>query len=432
MLAYLHRAWSRKIEVSTMSSQKPTTPNRSYGGKKLRRLNESIARAKANSEFYRERIDVDRLNSLDEIQKLPLTKKGDIRQSDGQPTILRSKDEIREYHTSSGTTSKPFIMALSQSDIERSRKALSETWRMHGLTSEDTVQVMASYGLFTAGILNQYAIQEVGAGVIPAGVQSTDEQLRYITELEPEYLVAVSSYYLRLIDVVEKKGIDLPEFEGLIGGGVPVSEEMTDYISEKLDAPFYNQYGLAEINTAIAGECECHDGLHVQADYAYPEVVDAETLEPVEPGERGILVLTTLQRDAQVLLRYVTNDITAITYEECDCGRTSPRIEPIEGRADDTVFVRGAKVDLSYCQTLMEGADLDVNPFKWQLHVDRENGRDTLSMRVSWNGERQNAELTEYLSNELGLSVDRVVDIEELDANPLKHKLKRIVDDRPQ
>lgn len=395
----------------------------------LKRLNETIARAKAGSEFYRERIDVDRLTSLDQITELPVTEKEEIRGCEGYPTIIRNREDILEYHTSSGTTSEPFVMALSREDVQRSKKVLSRTWRTHGVTNSDLVHMMAAYGLFTAGILNQYAIQEIGAGVVPSGIRSTEEQIKYIRKFEPDYLVAVSSYYLRLLEIADQRGVELPEFKGIIGGGVPVSERLSDHISREMGAPFYNQYGLAEINTAIAGECECHDGLHILSGYVYPEILDPDTLEPLGPGEEGVLTLTTLQRDAQVLVRYLTNDITSITYRPCDCGRNTPRIAPIKGRVDDWVFVRGAKLDLAYVQECIEEFDAYVDPFKWQLRIDREDGRDTLALYVNWHtDDARPGELHDHLSSGLGLTIDEVCDADTLGEDLLEHKLKRLVD----
>lgn len=399
--------------------------------KQLELLNENVERAKANSEFYRDRIDVDRLDSLDDVRELPLLTKETLRSASNRPTVVCGPEAVAEYHTSSGTTGQPFVMTLTDRDLQRTREVLGRTWWMHGVREGDTVQNMAAYGPFTAGQLNQYALQHVGAGVFPAGVNSTTRQIEYANRIDPDYLVAVSSYYIRLIEVLEENGLDFPDLDGVVGGGVPVTDSVREFVSDRLDAPFYNQYGLAEINTGIAGECRCHDGLHVQADYAYPEIVDPDTYEPLGEGEEGLLTLTTLQRDGQILLRYVTNDITSITYDPCDCGRTLPRIAPIRGRADDVIFVRGTKLDTSYLQSFVESLDDLVHPFNWQLRIDHESGRDELTLYVKWLTDRTHPEtVREEFTDRTGLTLDAVEDIRSLDEDYLEHKLEHVVDER--
>jgi phenylacetate-CoA ligase len=74
------------------------------------------------------------------------------------------------------------------------------------------------------------------------------------------------------------------------------------------------------------------------------EIVDPQSGEPMPEGERGELVLTTLQREAMPILRYRTRDITSIVRGRCRCGRKHRRIERIAGRADDMFIVRGVNV----------------------------------------------------------------------------------------
>lgn len=391
----------------------------------LEGLQQAVEAAR-QTELYGDRLDGVEITSLEDVRELPLTTKSDLQTHGYRATMVRDPTDVVEYHTSSGTTGEPTVMALTEADLERSREVLARTWRMHGIAADDLVQMMVSYGLFTAGHLNQYAIQHLGAGVVPAGIQSSTEQIEYMDRLEPTYLVAVSSYYLRLAHVARTEGHELPDVDGLVGGGVPLSESAREYVEDAFDAPFYDQYGLAEINTGLAGECECQDGLHLQADYAYPEIVDPETHEPLPEGERGVLVLTTLGRDGQVVLRYVTGDLTSIRYGQCECGRTLPRIDPIEGRADDVVFVRGTKLGTSALQSRMEALDDVIDPFQWRLQIDRKEGRDHLTVFAEWWDDPEPETLREHLTQELGLTIDEVRSLDE--AAGAEHKLNRIRD----
>ena len=79
----------------------------------------------------------------------------------------------------------------------------------------------------------------------------------------------------------------------------------------------------------VSGECECRRGLHIAEDHVLWELVDPETGEPVEEGQQGELVFTSLTKEAFPVLRYRTHDLTTVTTERCECGRTLARMQPV-------------------------------------------------------------------------------------------------------
>ena len=107
-----------------------------------------------------------------------------------------------------------------------------------------------------------------------------------------------------------------------------------------------NVYGLSEvIGPGVSCECvEERAGAHVNEDHFLPEIVDPETGEPLAEGEEGVLVFTTLTKQALPLVRYWTGDVTSLSSRPCECGRTLVRMSRIKGRADDMLIVRGVNV----------------------------------------------------------------------------------------
>jgi phenylacetate-CoA ligase len=106
--------------------------------------------------------------------------------------------------------------------------------------------------------------------------------------------------------------------------------------------------------------CECVEeraGSHINEDHFLPEVVDPETGEPLTEGEEGVLVITTLTKEALPVIRYWTGDITTLSSEPCACGRTLVRMARITGRADDMLIIRGVNV----FPTQVEAALLSLN-----------------------------------------------------------------------
>ena len=112
-----------------------------------------------------------------------------------------------------------------------------------------------------------------------------------------------------------------------------------------LGVPAFDVYGLSEIiGPGVACECECQQGLHIQEDHFYPEVIDPDTGRVLPEGETGELVLTTLTRTGTPMIRYRTRDLTALERVPCDCGRTQIKMRRVVGRNDDMLIIRGVNV----------------------------------------------------------------------------------------
>ena len=128
-------------------------------------------------------------------------------------------------------------------------------------------------------------------------------------------------------------------------GAEPYTDETRRKIEDGLGLDVYNSYGLSEMNgPGVAFECEQKHGMHLWEDNFLIEIINPATGEPVNDGEPGELVMTTLTREAMPLLRYRTRDITSIITKPCPCGRTHHRLNRITGRSDDMLIVRGVNI----------------------------------------------------------------------------------------
>jgi phenylacetate-CoA ligase len=120
---------------------------------------------------------------------------------------------------------------------------------------------------------------------------------------------------------------------------------MRGEIEERYNMKAYDIYGLTEIiGPGVAFECEAQNGLHVNEDFFYPEIIEPATGRVLPAGEKGELVFTTLTREGTPLLRYRTRDITHFINEPCSCGRTTVRMHRLLGRTDDMLIIRGVNV----------------------------------------------------------------------------------------
>jgi phenylacetate-CoA ligase len=125
---------------------------------------------------------------------------------------------------------------------------------------------------------------------------------------------------------------------------------------------------------------ECKGGLHLFSDHFLPEVVDPATGEQLAEGELGELVLTTLTKQAQPVMRYRTGDLTRLLPGDCPCGRTFPRMARLTGRVDDMLVIRGINVFPSEIEAVV--LDDQALSGQYAIVVDRRATLPELEVRV--------------------------------------------------
>jgi len=302
--------------------------------------------------FYREKliaagITSRDIHSLADIEKLPFTSKDDLRIN--YPHGLRAcpQERIVEVHMSSGTTGKPVVNEYTIEDIDIWRESMARTLSGAGCTRDDIVQNCYGYGLFTGGPGAHYGALTIGAEVLPMSSGNTERQLMVMRDFGSTMLTCTPSYALYLAEEAAEAGIDLrklPISKGCFGAE-PWSENMRIQIEERFNMKAYDIYGLTEIiGPGVSFECEAQQGLHINEDFFYPEIIDPNTGKALPAGEKGELVFTTITRKGTPLLRYRTRDITFIIEEPCSCGRTTRRMHRLFGRTDDMLIIRGVNV----------------------------------------------------------------------------------------
>jgi phenylacetate-CoA ligase len=302
--------------------------------------------------FYRKKMDAlgitpRDIHTLKDIEKLPFTTKDDLRENYPRGLLAASKERIVEVHMSSGTTGKPVVDEYTQNDINIWRESMARTMAAAGCTKDDIVQNCYGYGLFTGGPGAHYGAMTLGAEVLPMSSGNTARQLMVMQDFGTTMLACTPSYALYMTEEAETAGIDLrklPISKGCFGAE-PWSENMRKEIETRYGMKAYDIYGLTEIiGPGVSFECEVQDGLHINEDHFYPEIIDPKTGRVLPDGEKGELVFTTLTKDGTPLLRYRTRDITYFMREPCSCGRTMVRMHRLFGRTDDMLIIRGVNV----------------------------------------------------------------------------------------
>jgi phenylacetate-CoA ligase len=185
------------------------------------------------------------------------------------------------------------------------------------------------------------------------------------------------------MEVAEKMGISIKKDTKLkagIFGAEPWSLETRKRIEDATGINAYDIYGTSEISGPLFTECHAKKGIHVWADMFLTEVLDPKTDEPVQDGETGELVFTTLHKFALPLIRYRIGDLSIMNSEPCECGRTHPRIMRILGRTDDMLIIRGINVFPSQVESVL--MNIPEVGDHWEILVDRKGPLDMMTVRV--------------------------------------------------
>jgi phenylacetate-CoA ligase len=355
----------------------------------LKGLKWTVDHAFQGSVFYRKRFDEagvkpDEIGSLDDIKKLPFTTAKDLQE--GYPFPLRSvpfKDIVR-IHASSGTTGKRKVLCYTQTDIRDWGDFFARCYEMAGLTQEDRVQIAVGYGVWTAGVGFQLGCERFGAMAIPAGPGNIDMQCMFLVDFQSTVLCCTASMGLLMAEEVEKRNLkDQIHLKKVIFGSERSSEAMRKRIKELLDVEhIFDIPGMTELYGPGTGlDCVYHEGIHYWADYYILEILDPETLEEVEDGEVGEMVVTTLRKEGSPLIRYRTRDLTRIIPKRCSCGSVLPMHDALLGRSDDMFIIRGVNIYPSQVDTML--SDIPGAGSEYQIILDRkEDGKDYMSVKV--------------------------------------------------
>jgi phenylacetate-CoA ligase len=353
----------------------------------LERLRTLLAGVKEHVPFYRERlkgIEPEAVGSLDDLSRLPFTRKDDLRETYPFGLLAVPRERVVRIHASSGTTGKLTVVAYTAEDVDLFARVNARSLAMAGAEPGMVLHNAYGYGLFTGGLGLHYGGERLGLAVVPVSGGLTERQLMLITDLKPDVIACTPSYALTLAQEFRERGIapDDISLRLAVLGAEPWTEAMRREIDAGLGVQATNIFGLSEvIGPGVSCECiEARSGSHVNEDHFFPEVVDPDTGEPLPDGEEGVLVFTTLTKEAFPLVRYWTGDVTSLDSEPCPCGRTLVRMDRIRGRADDMLIIRGVNVYPTQVEAaLLELPELTPN---YRIVVSRERTLDEANVEV--------------------------------------------------
>lgn len=414
----------------------------------LYQLKIQLRRCYRYSEFYKEKfkkagVRPDDIQSLEDIIHLPFVTKEEIREEQktfphfGRYTVA-PPDSWAELRPSLGTTGSPINTIWSHEDVKRISRWTARTLWTFGVRPGDIIQNGFGYGIWVAGISVHYAARELGCFVIPVGATKSEHQIDYFLNPGSTVLLCTPSYALNIADQLKQKGISPDEiplrigcFGGEAGAEVPSTRKI---IEEGLGIEAFDCYGITEIGPILATECHQKAGIHWIEDHLLVEVIDPETKKPSNLGEKGVLVLTHLTKEATPLIRFWTDDVTRLDKRKCKCGRTHARSPGgILGRMEDRIQIDGNIIFPSQIENVVRGLKELSDEFSIELTTDPKSGKDRFALMVECLKEEDVKKVSTQLEMNLKNQFNVVPEVKFVSPGTLKRTLfksKRVIDRR--
>lgn len=409
----------------------------------LQGLKWTVSHAYHHSPFYRRKlreagVTPEQIVSLDDLRRLPTITAQDLQNE--YPFPLRSVpfEDIVRIHASSGTTGKRKVLCYTQKDLDDWANMFARCYEMAGLSRSDRVQIAVGYGLWTAGVGFQLGCERFGALAVPVGPANTEIHCQMLVDMQTTVFCSTASMALLIVEEIDKRGLrEQIALKKFIFGAERHSKRMRQRIQEIVGAvELFDIPGLTELYGPGTGlECTAHEGIHYWADYYILEILNPETLEPVQPGEIGEMVITSLRKEAAPLLRYRTRDLTRLLPEPCPCGNPLPRHDHLLGRSDDMIIFRGVniypgQIDHVLSQIPGVGSEYQIHLFR------REDGRDVMLLRVEHTSDDSpdaDRQLVELITAEIRQQILIRTHVELVEYGSLprtERKSKRVFDNR--
>jgi phenylacetate-CoA ligase len=333
------------------------------------------------------------IRSFEDIRHVPKVEKAmmrDIQRKAPFPygdALCVPPEEVTIFHQTSGTTGQPIYQPDTWADWEW----FGESWAFilwaQGYRPTDRVFIPFGYNVFVAFWAGHYAAEKLGCEVVPGGVLDTKARVLKIQELEATAMMGTPTYMLSMAATArDKLGIDPSTLSiekitcaGEPGASIPSTKQRME---EAWGAKVYDHAGATEIG-AWSYECTAQPGgMHVNEAFFLVEIEDVETGAIIdEPGRRGKMIITALDRQAQPCVRFDSKDIIEWASEPCPCGRSFRVIQGgVVGRADDITKVKGVLLAPSAIEEVVRG--IEGLSDEYEVVVDKKGDVDKISLKV--------------------------------------------------
>ncbi|MDA7425812.1 phenylacetate--CoA ligase family protein [Thalassococcus lentus] len=262
--------------------------------------------------------------------------------------------------------------------------ASHDWWRMGrflhavGIGAGDIVQNCFGYHLTPAGTIFESGARAVGAAVLPAGTGQTELQAQAAHDIGITAYAGTPDYLKVILEKADEMGLKLGITRAAVGGGA-LFPSLRDWYADR-GITCLQCYATADLGN-VAYESPAMEGMIID-EHGIVEIVTPGTGDPVEEGEVGEVVVTTLNPDYP-LVRFATGDLSAMLPGISPCGRTNGRIKGWMGRADQTTKIKGMFVRPEQVAQLVER---HPEITRARVVASREGEMDVMTVRLEAEG----------------------------------------------
>jgi phenylacetate-CoA ligase len=282
------------------------------------------------------------IQTLDDVGKIPLTTKDDLKKTPVDQFIASGIDRKHciEERTS-GSTGKPLVIYQSAREryhyvlkmlrifFENGYKITDTTvgiWKEHGSPITPPL-LLKNIGLFRWEIISLH---------LPL-----KKRIELLMRLRPEVIYGANSTLRIMASNLLQEDVRLRPPKLLLSTSEIMDNASRELLTRAFGTAPLNIYGANEVGN-IAWECQERHGLHMNADCLYLEFL--KNGKPVAPNEEGKIVCTNLYSGVMPIIRYDLGDLCIPSERYCSCGRTLPLIERVQGRIDDLIACTNGKL----------------------------------------------------------------------------------------
>ena len=265
--------------------------------------------------FAENNIDISKIETIEDLQYLPFTEKKEL-QMHNETFLCVPESEIIDFITTSGTLGDPVTFGCTENDLQRLAFNEKKSFACAGLKKEDKLQLMVTLDKrFMAGLAYWLGARQLGTGIIRVGNGIPELQWDTINRFNPDSIMCVPSFILKLIEYAERNNIDYRKssIKKIIGIGEGLREQdfSLNLLGKKIhdkwpEVKLFATYSSTEMSATFS-ECEFGCGGHVHPELIIVEIIGEDGF-PVKDGEVGEIVITTLGVEAMPLLRFKTGD----------------------------------------------------------------------------------------------------------------------------
>lgn len=416
-------------------------------------LAEQVKHVTSNSTYWAARfrdagIDPATITTVDDLYRCPtLTKKDYIDALESDPEnygglLTAAVRQINEsganvYHTTGTSGMQGRFLNTEEGSAVYGRQG-SVLLQEAGARPGDYVMLAFPLSLWAAGWGMYYGAKIMHATVVPGGAPiDTAGRIQLLQQYRPSVVALTPSYALTLGTALHDAGVDPASLgvKGLLMGGEVFPESRRRRIEELWGLPgaTRNFFGISEGGPLFAVECAMQDGLHLFEHDTIHQFWKADENRPVEPGELGEHVFTSLaQKTMATWFNFRTRDGAVYQDGLCGCGRTSRRMW-IRERLDDMVKVRGVNIFASGVEQILAGIT-GISP-EFRLVVERVGEHDKVTVQIEIVGDADPDNLAAKAAAELKTSIGTRLDVTVVPTGTIPRtelKARRWLDMRPK